>query len=362
MPGRGPGYAGRALRALVPGMQQVVGSALFAAAHVLALVVSSASAAFCGEAIVTNQLSDSLTVVDTATMKAVAEIKLSGKPAGIALSPGKKIAYVTAPDGKQMFAVDLDARAVTQRLQVGSGPLGIAAHPTKAEVYVADWYAHKISVLAWRTVPVMEGDVHLGGQADDAALMARRTDVLFEVAQIPVGQSPSGLAVSPDGKWLLSADRDSDAVSFIDLESRTKQASLTVGTRPFGITIDADGKYAYTANVGSDDVTVIDLASRSVKGTVKAGRRPYAVALAGGKGFVTDQYAGTLTVFDSTTLQTLKTIEACDHPEGIEAKDGAVYVACWGDNKLLKIDVESLQITGEATVGDGPRAFGAFLR
>jgi YVTN family beta-propeller protein len=208
----------------------------------------------------------------------------------------------------------------------------------------------------------MEGDVHLGGQADDAALMARRTEVLFEVAQIPVGQSPSGLAVSPDGKWLLSADRDSDAVSFIDLESRTKQASLTVGMRPFGITIDANGKYAYTANVGSDDVTVIDLASRSVKGTVKAGRRPYAVAVAGGKGFVTDQYAGTLTVFDSTTLQTLKTIEACDHPEGIEAKDGAVYVACWGDNKLLKIDVESLQITGAATVGDGPRAFGAFIR
>ena len=139
---------------------------------------------------------------------------------------------------------------------------------------------------------------------------------------------------------------------------------MKVGERPFGITIDAEGKRAYTANVGSDDVSVIDSCERKVVGTVKVGRRPYAVGLAAAKGFVTDQYAGTITVFDTATLQPLKAIEACDHPEGIEAAgpEGPVYAVCWGDNLLLKIDAATLAVTGKAEVGDGPRAFGKFLR
>ena len=39
-----------------------------------------------------------------------------------------------------------------------------------------------------------------------------------------------------------------------------------------------------------------------------------------------------------------------------------VYVACWFDNVLQRIDAVNLTMTGEAAVGDGPRAFGLFLR
>ncbi len=139
---------------------------------------------------------------------------------------------------------------------------------------------------------------------------------------------------------------------------------MAVGERPFGITIDDEGGRAYTANVKSDDVTVIDIAERKVIGRIATGRRPYAVALARGKGFVTDQYGGTVTVFDQVKLAPIKTIEACDHPEGIEADTLAanVYVACWGDDVLLRLDPGALTVTGKATVGDGPRAFGKFLR
>ena len=39
-----------------------------------------------------------------------------------------------------------------------------------------------------------------------------------------------------------------------------------------------------------------------------------------------------------------------------------VYVACWGDDFLLRLDPDTLAVTGKAAVGDGPRAFGKFLR
>jgi len=109
---------------------------------------------------------------------------------------------------------------------------------------------------------------------------------------------------------------------------------------------------------------VIDVAQSKVIATVPVGRRPYAVALSPTRAFVTDQYGGTVSVIDLKTLSKTNTIEACDHPEGINY-DGTrkvVYVACWFDNKLIRIDAETLKVTGSVAVGDGPRAFGNFLK
>ena len=309
-----------------------IGLALIAPALLVANPAKSS------EALTTNQLADTLSFVDLDTMKSVAEIKIGGKPAGIALSPDKGRAYIAAPDGQELIEVDANARVVTRRLKLGGGPLGIAAHPTKPEVYAADWYAHKIAVVD--------------------------TGSLTVAGEIPVGLSPSGLAVTPDGTLLLSADRDSDQVSIISITERKVLATVPVGKRPFGVTISGDGKTAYTANVASDDVSVIDIPTRKVTATIKSGHRPYAVALAAGKGFVTGQYSGTVDVFDAVSLQPVSAINACDHPEGIEANVAGthVYVACWGDNVLLRIDAQTLKITGKAATGDGPRAFGKFLR
>ena len=139
---------------------------------------------------------------------------------------------------------------------------------------------------------------------------------------------------------------------------------MTVGERPFGITIDASGTRAYTANVASDDVSVIDIAKRTVIATVKVERRPYAVALAGGRAFVTNQYTSTVSVIDLAGMKVIKSIPVGDHPEGIAADPAGkyVYVACWFDNVLMRIDTDKLEVEGEAAVGDGPRAFGLFLR
>ena len=162
----------------------------------------------------------------------------------------------------------------------------------------------------------------------------------------------------------MSADRDSNAVSIIDTQANKRLASIPVGKRPFGITIDKDGKRAYTANVASNDVTVIDIAARKVIGSVPVGARPYAVALARGKAFVTDQSASTVSVFDLATLKPIKKLKVGEYPEGIAAdpQENYVYVACWFANVMQRIDAQTLEVTGEAEVGDGPRAFGLFLR
>jgi YVTN family beta-propeller protein len=88
------------------------------------------------------------------------------------------------------------------------------------------------------------------------------------------------------------------------------------------------------------------------------------VALSSGRAFVTNQYAGTVSVVELDGLKVVQTIEVGDHPEGIAIDPSAanIYVACWFDNVLMRIDTAKLAVTGEAAVGDGPRAFGLFLR
>lgn len=311
------------------------------------LLAAGPGPAAADEAFVTNQSSEDLSIVVLAAAdglskasglgETVATVPIGGKPAGIALSPDGLRAYVTSPEGPFLTIVDTDARTVERRVALDGGPLGIAVNPATGAVYVADWYEDRLFVLG------PDGD--------------RR-------GELATGDSPSGVAVSPDGGLIVTADRDDDQLSLFDAQTLTRLGTVTVGTRPFGVTIDAAGRFAYTANVGSNDVSIVDIAARKVVATVPVGERPYAVALARGLGFSTDQYAETVTAFDLETHRPVRTIDVGEYPEGIMASaDGArVYVANWFSNTLSVIDTGSLSVVGEIDVGDGPRAFGVFLR
>ncbi|MGU3538346.1 YncE family protein [Methylobacterium sp. A54F] len=311
-------------------------TALLAGLFALPLAGSARAA----EAVVTVQGDNAVELVDTASGAVSARIPVPGSPAGIALSPDRRTAYVTRPDGPGLAVIDLDARRVVQTLALPGGPLGIGVDPAHGTVYVADWYAKRVLVLK----PGPDG--------------------LVQDGEIAVGASPSGLAVTPDGATLLVANRESSSVSVVDAASRREVRVIPVGGHPFGLTLDAAAGRAYTANVLSNDVSVIDLAAGREIGRIKAGERPYVVALAGARGFVTNQYAGTVTVFDRASLRPEATIEVDDHPEGIAASaDGrTLVVANWGSNTLSLIDAGSLKVVRTLKTGDGPRAFGDFLR
>jgi YVTN family beta-propeller protein len=116
------------------------------------------------------------------------------------------------------------------------------------------------------------------------------------VKVIPVGQYPLILAMSPDGRYVYSANRNSNSVSVIRTGLDTVVATVqNVGPQPHGIDITADGRFAYvscenvTAAVpphhptsGSKVpgfVAVVDLATNQVVKTIEVGAFAAGVAV-----------------------------------------------------------------------------------
>jgi YVTN family beta-propeller protein len=54
---------------------------------------------------------------------------------------------------------------------------------------------------------------------------------------------------------------------------------IPVGQRPWGIALTPDGRKLYTANGLSDDVSVVDTATNKVIATIKAGDGPWGIGL-----------------------------------------------------------------------------------
>ena len=263
---------------------------------------------------------------------------VGGKPAGIAMAPNGLRAYVTSPEGPYVSVIDTAARQLLRKIAIGRDPLGIAIDPSGDFIYVADF-----DVPHLFKVDVRDGKI---------------------VGDAQVGTSPCGVAVTPNGKEIVVADRDDDQLSIIDAASFKRIAVIKVGLHPFGVTIDAEGKRAYTANVKSNDVSIVDLATRKLIGSVKTGLRPYVVALDQSHGFATDEYGGTVSIFDLATLTPLRKINVGDYPEGISfSPDGRLfYVVNWFSNDVWTIDAESFKVIAKMPVGDGPRSFGTFIR
>lgn len=284
-------------------------------------------------AFVTNQSDETLTVVDIADERIVATYPAPGRPAGVALGPDG-VVWVTSPESNELRAIDLETGAA-RVIDIGGGPLGLAVNPVSGAVYVAEWYGDHLDVVENGVV----------------------------TARAPTGDSPSGIAVTPDGGLILTADRDSSQVSIFKAETRERVAVVPVGERPFGVTVGPNGVRAYTANVGSNDVTVIDIAGARVVAHIPVGERPYAVAFARGLGFVTNSYGDSVSVFDLATHEAVATIDVGEYPEGIDATgaEDRVFVANWMTDTLSVIDVETLDVIADIPVGSGPRAFGDFI-
>jgi YVTN family beta-propeller protein len=119
------------------------------------------------------------------------------------------------------------------------------------------------------------------GGTDDVSVIdmsrALAGDKTPEVARIPTQIGPWGIVASPDGRYVVAANRESQAVAFegntisiIDANVHSEVARVLVGTsdpsvqtRPFIPCFTPDGRFVIVPNFRANNVSIVDFAARA---------------------------------------------------------------------------------------------------
>jgi YVTN family beta-propeller protein len=180
------------------------------------------------------------------------QTKCLRNPNGIALSPDGKFIFVAEGGGKTVSVVDITARQVVHRVEVGDGPWGMALLP-KGEILV---------VTNRERCPAGEKDPEGSTISFIHIAKAIGKDPKAEVSRLLVGTNdpakpsrPFGVAASPDGRWLAVANFRTNNLSLVDVNKAiTAQAGAEAArialsrpdgqpARPRGVAFASDGKY-----------------------------------------------------------------------------------------------------------------------
>src|SRR3954467_9968501 len=98
-------------------------------AFVCFMLLSIATLARPGLALVGNENGGSLPLIHTARDEVVGEIQTGGKPRGTAIHAARKLAYVSDQPSNALLVIDLEKRAVLKKIDLGESPEGVYISP-----------------------------------------------------------------------------------------------------------------------------------------------------------------------------------------------------------------------------------------
>ncbi len=121
-------------------------------------------------------------------------------------------------------------------------------------------------------------------ETDSVAVLRVRdaagADLFAKLDEVPVGQDPRSVALTPDDARAFVTNAASGTVSVIELDAPVRViAEIPVGTEPRGIAATPSGARFFVANHTAGTVSVIDADSLQVIDTVTVGGNPSALAV-----------------------------------------------------------------------------------
>lgn len=315
-------------------------------------------------AYVTNQGSDSVSVVQLSDNAVIANIPLaSGSfngPQGIAIDDDRGKAYVAVYDAGKLYINDLNRNNVWPFLipiQTGTGSNEIAVTPDDSKAFVTNFLGNTVSVV-------------------------ELADPRNGFINLPV-VAPDGAAVSPDGAKLLVTSLTGD-LAIIDLASLS-EASLSVGQKLEAVAVEPNGRYAFAADAGSGLLSVVNICPQRnlttgdcqgapvlVPPPIPVGQNPLAILLLFDSSslhtaYVSNFVDGTITVIDVASCLGLiqsgchtQTVPGFTNPVGMAlTPDGKrLYVADYGASQVRIVDTSTNQLLDQPRIAVGTNPVG----
>ena len=290
-------------------------------------------------ALITNQESNKLDVVDLTIKEKIKEIELGKKPAAIYIDSESNMIFVSNPDSNNISVLDLYNNSHFF-IEAGNSPLGISFDNSKNNIFVSNWYDDVISVID---------------------LITKKKKY-----EIKVGKSPAGIYFDKKNKNLYVANRESNNISLIDTENFKVLKALNVQKAPFGVYSEDYLDYIVVTNVQSSSISIVEKKNFNLLKNIKVGKWPYA-AVHDKKNnhlYITNQRDDSISIIDMDKQENVKTlIDVCEYPEGIDIShaQNLIVVACWFEDNIILIDLNDFSIKKRIETSGGPRAFGKFI-
>lgn len=218
----------------------------------------------------------------------IARVTLDSPSDDLGFSPDGMRAYITLGRANAVAVVDAATHKVLNTIAVGKVPHGVRAGPDGKHVYVTNTKDN--------TVSVMDPD---------------RDTV---VATIPVGTNPYEVGVLPTGDAYVTNFLES-TVSVI--RNGQVASKVPVGQQPSMIAVSSDGRRVYTGNSGSGDVSVVDTRQGKQARRIPASRRAHGVVVHDGKLYVTNTADSTLSVIEEATGRQVTKVPVGNSPNGV---------------------------------------------
>ena len=181
--------------------------------------------------VVSNWVSRDISVFDSESKKLLRRIPVNGTPRGMAFSPDGKLLYTAIFDEPIIAVVDMTQNKVSARYRLYEGE-GAARHVIYRDgrLYVSDMYRGTVNVLNAST---------------GALLVSRR-----------IGPNINTIVLSPDGKRLIASSRgrnnsedytkpgpDFGAVYLLKAEDLSQEERIWGRNQPTGLAVSPNGKY-----------------------------------------------------------------------------------------------------------------------
>ena len=149
-------------------------------------------------------------------------------PGGLALNKQENQLFVTLSRNNSLAKINLRDKSI-QEIPVGIAPYEVVL-ATDHKAYVTNWGGRK--PLAGESTYNTSGSLILvdpkTGIANNGSVSVVDLDLGSQTKDIPVGLHPTGMALSPDGRFLAVACANSDQVFVIDTKTDDVKSVISV--------------------------------------------------------------------------------------------------------------------------------------
>ncbi len=257
--------------------------------------------------------------------RVIATIGVGDTPAGIAVTPNNRFAYVANNNndgilgGDTVSVLDLRTNTVIQTISDPSfnEPYTVTINKAGTKAYVTNSNSTTVTIIDIATNTVIgtiggfdgpsgfvitpDGNTAYvnnyggpsgvqSGNGTTVRVVNLNTNTIVG-PPITVGLAPAALAISPNGAYVyvinyVDGNPGTGTLSVIQTATNTVIKTIPGFFGPFGIAVTPDGKFAYVTNFGSNNfspygtkVSVVDLKKYVVSTTIRVGIQPSGVSI-----------------------------------------------------------------------------------